>query len=42
MYEFFLGFLLILAPVYADSIPDYEKPFAPIYTDKPNILGQIK
>ena len=35
MYEFFLGFLLILAPVYAESIPDYEKPFAPIYTDKP-------
>jgi len=24
-----------LAPVYADSIPDYEKPFAPIFTDKP-------
>ena len=35
MYEFFLGFLLILAPVFAESIPDYEKPFAPIYTDKP-------
>ncbi len=34
MYEFFLGFLLILAPVFAESIPDYEKPFAPIYTDK--------
>ena len=24
-----------MAPVYADSIPDYEKPFAPIFTDKP-------
>ena len=35
MYEFLLGFFLILAPVYAESIPDYEKPFAPIYTDKP-------
>ena len=30
-----MGFFLILAPVYAESIPDYEKPFAPIYTDKP-------
>ena len=35
MYEFLLGFFLILAPVYAESIPDYDKPFAPIYTDKP-------
>jgi len=35
VYEFLLGFFLILAPVYAESIPDYEKPFAPIYTDKP-------
>ncbi|WP_067959509.1 hypothetical protein [Nitrosopumilus sp. Nsub] len=35
MYEFLLGFFLILAPVYAESIPDYEKPFAPIYTNKP-------
>ena len=35
MYEFFLGFLLILGPVYAESIPDYQKPFAPIFTDKP-------
>jgi len=35
VYEFVLGFFLILAPVYADSIPDYEKPFAPIFTDKP-------
>ena len=35
MYEFFLGFLLILAPVFAESIPNYENPFAPIYTDKP-------
>jgi len=35
MYEFLLGFFLILAPIYAESIPDYDKPFAPIYTDKP-------
>ena len=35
MYEFVLGFFLILAPVYAESVPDYEKPFAPIFTDKP-------
>ena len=34
MYEFLLGFFFILAPVYAESIPDYEKPFAPIFTDK--------
>ena len=35
MYEFVLGFFFILAPVYAESVPDYEKPFAPIFTDKP-------
>jgi len=35
VYEFVLGFFLILAPVYADSIPDYEKPFSTIFTDKP-------
>ena len=35
MYEFVVSFFLILAPVYAESIPDYEKPFAPIFTDKP-------
>ena len=35
MYEFLLGFFLILGPVYAESLPDYDKPFAPIYTDKP-------
>ena len=34
MYEFLLGFFLILAPVYAESVPDYEKPYAPIFTDK--------
>ena len=35
MYEFLLAFMLILNPVYAESIPDYQKPFAPIFTDKP-------
>ena len=35
MYEFLIGFLLILFPVFAESVPDYQKPFAPIYTDKP-------
>ena len=34
MIEFFIGFLFLLIPVYAESIPDYEKPFAPIFTDK--------
>ncbi|MBT6195176.1 MAG: hypothetical protein HOI05_05120 [Nitrosopumilus sp.] len=35
MYEFLLGFFLVLGPVYAESIPDYQNPFAPIFTDKP-------
>jgi hypothetical protein len=35
MYEFLIGFLLVLAPVFAESVPDYEKPYAPIFTDKP-------
>jgi hypothetical protein len=35
MYEFLLGFLLILSPVFAESVPDYQKPYAPIFTDKP-------
>ena len=35
MYEFLLLSLVIFAPVYAESIPDYQKPFAPIFTDKP-------
>lgn len=30
-----LLFFLILFPVYAESIPDYNKPYAPIFTDKP-------
>ncbi|MDC3254245.1 hypothetical protein OAU20_01485 [Nitrosopumilus sp.] len=35
MYEFLLVFLVLFGPVYAESIPDYQKPFAPIFTDKP-------
>ena len=35
MYELLLGLFLILAPVYAESVPDYQKPYAPIFTDKP-------
>jgi hypothetical protein len=35
VYEFLLGFLLTLAPVFVDSVPDFEKPYAPIFTDKP-------
>jgi len=34
VYELLLGFFLIFAPVYAESVPDYEKPYAPIFTDK--------
>ena len=36
MYEFLLLSLVIFAPVYAESIPDYQQPFAPIFTDKPS------
>jgi len=28
-------FALVLSPVFAEQIPDYEKPYAPIFTDKP-------
>ena len=34
MYEFLLEFFLIFTPVYAESVPDYDDPFAPIFTDK--------
>jgi hypothetical protein len=34
VYEFFLGFILILGLVYAEPVPDYQKPYAPIFTDK--------
>jgi hypothetical protein len=29
-----LGFLLVIIGAYAEQIPDYYKPYAPIYTDK--------
>ena len=35
MYLFFLIFPLILFPVYGESIPDYDNPYSPIFTDKP-------
>ena len=35
MYLFLVGFFLIFSPAFAQSIPDYDNPFAPIYTDKP-------
>ena len=35
MYEFLLVLLFILGPVYGESIPDYQQPFAPIFSDKP-------
>lgn len=34
MYEY-LFFLLFLFPVFAEEIPDYDKPYSPIFTDKP-------
>jgi hypothetical protein len=35
MYLFLVGFFLIFSPAFAESIPDYDNPFAPIFTDKP-------
>ena len=34
MYLFFLLFPLILLPAFAESIPNYNDPYAPIFTDK--------
>jgi hypothetical protein len=34
MYLIFLGLLLLFTPAFAESIPDYNKPYAPIFTDK--------
>ncbi|MEC4847825.1 MAG: hypothetical protein RI100_01420 [Nitrosarchaeum sp.] len=31
---FFIVFLFFLLPVYAEQIPDYDNPYAPIFTDK--------
>ena len=35
MYLFFTIISLILLPVFGEPIPDYEKPYSPIFTDKP-------
>jgi len=35
MYLFFLFLPLILLPAFAESIPNYNDPYAPIFTDKP-------
>jgi len=35
MYLFFLFLSLILLPAFAESIPNYNDPYAPIFTDKP-------
>jgi hypothetical protein len=35
MIQFFLILPFFLVPVFAEQIPDYEKPYAPIFTDKP-------
>jgi len=35
MYLLFFIFAIILPSVYAEQIPDYYKPYSPIFTDKP-------
>ena len=35
MYLFLLFFSLIFAPAFGESIPDYDDPYSPIFTDKP-------
>lgn len=35
MELFSLVFLIFLLPVFAEQIPDYDNPYAPIFTDKP-------
>ena len=35
MYLFFMIVPLILFPAFGESIPDYDKPYSPIFTDKP-------
>ena len=34
MYLILVGLFLIFTPAFAESIPNYEKPYAPIFTDK--------
>ena len=35
MLQLFLIFSIFFLPAFAEPIPDYEKPYAPIFTDKP-------
>lgn len=35
MIDFLILIPLLMYPVFAEEIPDYDKPFAPIFTDKP-------
>ena len=35
MYLYFLFFPLILLPAFGQSVPDYNDPYSPIFTDKP-------
>ncbi|WP_255465315.1 hypothetical protein [Nitrosopumilus sp. b3] len=36
MYLFFMIASLIFFPAFGESIPDYDKPYSPIFTDKPS------
>ena len=36
MLQYFLIFAIFFTPAFAEQIPDYEKPYAPIFTDKPS------
>lgn len=36
MYLFFMMISLVLLPAFGQSIPDYDKPYSPIFTDKPS------
>ena len=36
MHLFFLISSLVLLPAFGESIPDYDNPYSPIFTDKPN------
>jgi hypothetical protein len=35
LLQLFLIFTIFFLPVYAEQIPDYDKPYSPIFTDKP-------
>ena len=35
MISLFVIFPFLFLPVFAEQIPDYEKPYSPIFTDKP-------